>query len=233
MRYRQYKIRPGPDPTRPHETKWMTDKQIQQECLTESKEWVECGSGNIGQLYVEVLGCDGLPNLDAGGFAGNKTDSFVSLVFEDVAVKTDIIDDCLSPRWMPWMKRAFIFHMMHGSSQLFLGVFDHDDGIGPTDFHDMVGKVSVDLSNFQHGILYTLTYNLYTSARMTDRKKKGTITIRLRLEIPSERALLLSTLEPPPKVFVNVKNKKDLRVARTTIAGKYNMEGYSGRVINS
>lgn len=211
----------------------MTDKQLQEECLRDSREWVDCGSGSVGQLFVEILGCDGLPNLDAGGFAGNKTDSFVSLVFEDVAVQTDIIDDCLAPRWMPWTKRAFIFHLMHGSSQLFLGVFDYDDGIGPTDVHDMVGKVSVDVSNLQRDVQYTLTYNIYTTARMTDRKKKGTITIRLRLEIPDERKLMLSTLEPPPQMHVNVKSRKDLRVVRTTIAGKYDMEGYNGRVINS
>jgi C2 domain len=142
----------------------MTDEALQKEALKESREWVDCGCGSLGRLFVEILGCDDLPNLDSGGFAGNKTDAFCSLIYEDVAVKTDIIDDCLSPRWMPWTKRAFIFHVYHSSSQLYLGVFDYDGGMNPADYHDLVGRVSVDLSNLRKDTLYTLTYNLYTTA---------------------------------------------------------------------
>lgn len=211
----------------------MMDDALQAEHRKESKAWVDCGSGSLGRLFVEVLGCDDLPNLDAGGFAGNKSDAFCSLVFEDVAVKTDIIDDCLSPRWMPWTKRAFIFHIYHSSSQLYLGVFDYDDGVNPADSHDLVGRVSIDLSNLRKDTSYTLTYNLYTSAMMTDRKRKGTVTIRIRLEIEDERNLLLKTLEPPPQMYVNVKSQKDFRVVRATVYGKVDMQKYSQKVINS
>lgn len=142
----------------------MNDETLQREALKESREWVDCGSGSLGRVFVEILGCDGLPNLDSGGFVGNKTDAFCSLVYEDVAVRTDIIDDCLSPRWMPWTRRAFIFHMYHSSSQLYLAVFDYDGGMTPADYHDLVGRVSIDLSNLRKDTLYTLTYNLYTTA---------------------------------------------------------------------
>ena len=60
----------------------MTKDQIEAESLKESTQWVDAGSGQLGRIFVEVLGCDDLPNLDTGGFAGNKTDAFVSLVFE-------------------------------------------------------------------------------------------------------------------------------------------------------
>jgi C2 domain len=99
----------------------MTEDEIEHEHLLESQHWIDSGSGKIGNVYVEILGCDGLPNLDSGGFLGNKTDAFVSIVFEDSVVQTDIVDDCLSPRWLPWMKRAFVFHMGHSSSQLLIG----------------------------------------------------------------------------------------------------------------
>lgn len=210
----------------------MTKEQLEAECLKESTQWVDAGSGRLGRVFVEIIGCDDLPNLDTGGFAGNKTDAFVSLVFEDAFTQTDIIDDTLAPRWMPWTKRAFIFHMMHSSSQLFLGVFDNDDGINPADDHDLVGRVSVDISNLRKDTLYTLKYNLYTTARMSSRKRKGSITLRLRIEIADERKLLLSAIEPPPSMYVNTKTRKEFRVVRFTCTGKYNMEKYSMKTIN-
>ena len=85
-----------------------------------SYHWIDVGSGRLGKIFVEILFCDKLPNLDTGGVLGNKTDAFVSLVYEDCHVRTDVISDCLSPRWMPWSQRAFVFNMMHTSSQLFL-----------------------------------------------------------------------------------------------------------------
>lgn len=122
-------MRPHPDPSRPEATLWMTHDEIEGETLKESRNWVDAGSGAHGRIFVEILGCDKLPNMDVGGFAGNKTDAFVSLVFEDIYVRTDVIDDCLSPRWPPWSQRAFVFHILHSSSQLFLGVFDYDAGL--------------------------------------------------------------------------------------------------------
>lgn len=132
----------------------MTKEDLENECVKDSQHWTDTGSGNLGRLFVEILQCDDLPNLDTGAFAGNKTDAFVSLVFEDTATVTDVIDDTLSPRWMPWTKRAFIFHIYHSSSQLFLGVFDYDESISPTDDHDLVGRVSVDISNLRRNTVY-------------------------------------------------------------------------------
>jgi hypothetical protein len=228
---KEYKVRPGPHPKRKDQTTWMTHDQVEKESLKESEEWIDTGSGKLGRLFVEIIGCDDLPNLDTGG--RNKTDTFVSIVYQDSVVSTDIIDDCLSPRWMPWTKRAFIFHIMHSSSQLFLGVFDFDEGINPTDDHDLVGRVSVDLTNLRKDTLYTLKYNIFTTARMADRKRRGSITVRLRLEIEDDRKLLLSNLEPPPDMYVNVKKRKDFRVVRYTCTGKYDMTKYDMKYINS
>ena len=68
---------------------------------------------------------------------------------------------------------------------------------------------------------------------MAARDQKGNITIRLRLDIPDERKLLLSAIEPPPAIYVNVKTRKEFRVVRYTCTGKYNMEKYSMKIINA
>jgi len=226
----QYRIRPGPDPTRKEETTWMTEEQIEDEVMNESQNWVDTGSGKLGRIYLEVLECDGLPNLDTGGFLGNKTDTFVCAVFEDTVVKTDTIDDSLCPRWLPWTNRAFIFHMMNSSSPLYLGVFDFDPGY---DDHDLIGRVAIDLCNMHKDTTYVLKYDIYPTAKLTDRVKQGTLKIRLRLEVDDERQILLAALEPPPTVYVNVKTRKDWVLVRYTCQGRVDTDAYSMKVINS
>eukprot|EP00523_Entomoneis_sp_CCMP467_P008491 CAMPEP_0168738488 /NCGR_PEP_ID=MMETSP0724-20121128/10959_1 /TAXON_ID=265536 /ORGANISM="Amphiprora sp., Strain CCMP467" /LENGTH=1081 /DNA_ID=CAMNT_0008785833 /DNA_START=7 /DNA_END=3252 /DNA_ORIENTATION=+ len=228
---KQYKVRPGPDPKREEETTWLSKEQIEAECQRESDHWLDVGNGRLGRLHVEILGCDELPNLDSGG--RNKTDTFVALVYEDCVVKTDVVDDCLNPRWLPWSKRAAIFHIHHSSSQLFLGVFDFDQSVAPGDDHDLIGRVAVDLTNLRKDTMYVMVYDLYTTARISDRKKLGSITIRLRLEVEDDRAVLLSNLEPPPSFYVNVKTRKDHRVVQFTCSGKYDTSKYDIKFINS
>jgi hypothetical protein len=226
-----YRIRPGPDPKRVDKTEWMTDAALQEEVLKPSLHWTDIGNGELGSVYVEILGCDDLPNMDRGGFLGNKTDAFVNMVYEDSACRTDTIDDCLSPRFLPWSNRAFIFHMSHPSSQLFLGVFDFDAGM--LDDHDLIGRVSVDLTNLRKDTEYVLSYNICPSSRVGVREIVGKITIRLRLEIPDQRKVALTALEPPPPVYVNVKKRRDFRVIRETCLGKYDEERYSPATLKS
>ncbi len=142
-------------------------EKIEQEVMRPSYEWTDIGSGHLGKVFVEILSCDNLPNMDSvgafdvkTGVLGNKTDPFVSLVYEDCSARTDVIDDCLSPRWMPWSKRAFIFNCMHTSSPLFLAVFDRDRV--PHIDNDLIGRVTIDISNFHRGSTYVLEYNLYS-----------------------------------------------------------------------
>ena len=210
----------------------MTKDEVQIETMKESVNWIDSGSGRFCRLFVEVLGCDNLPNFDLGGFAGNKTDAFACLVFEDSVVQTDIIDDSLSPRWLPWTKRAFVFHIYHSSSQLFVGVFDYDEGINPADDHNICGRISVDISNFVKDTVYTLKYSLFTSSRVSNREENGTVTLRLRLDIEDERKVILSALEPPPQMYINVKTRKEFRVARSTCIGAKNMEAYDLKILN-
>ena len=222
----KYLIRPGPDPKRKDDTSWLTKEQIEEVSNEPSHEWTDIGSGALGKIFVEIIGCDGLPNMDVGGVLGNKTDAFVSVVYEDCFARTDIINDCLSPRWMPWSNRAFIFNCMHTSSQLFLAVFDSDTH--PLSSHDLVGRVSIDLSNFMSGSVYNLQYILYPTAVCSPRKAEyGSIRIRLRMELEDERTLLLSNFALPMTVYVNVHTKKDFNVIEETVEGGIDTKKYA------
>jgi hypothetical protein len=65
-----------------------------------SYSWVEAGSGSLGKLYVEILKCDNLPNMDSrlGSLEVGYTDAFCCIIFEDSILNTDVIQDDLNPR---------------------------------------------------------------------------------------------------------------------------------------
>lgn len=198
----------------------MSPQEIHVETRHPSHKWVEAGSGTLGKLYCEVLACHDLPNVDFGEAVGNVTDSFVCLVYEDTCAMTDVIDDELSPHWLPWTQRAFCFGMMHPASILYIGVFDYDLGTS----HEPIGRIAVNVSNLQRNTIHTLKYNLYPSSNVTDRTPVGSITIRVRIDCPDEKAALLAALKPRPKIFVNVKKPKSFKVVRYTCFGHYDGE---------
>lgn len=57
-----------------------------------SKQWIEAGSGGrerVGKVYVEILGCEDLPNMDSLTLdVRDATDAFACIVFEDAIVNT-------------------------------------------------------------------------------------------------------------------------------------------------
>lgn len=136
-------------------------------------------------------------------------------------VQTPVIDDELSPHWMPWTRRAFIFGMMHPASMLYLGVFDFDLGMSD---HENIGRVAVNLSSLQRDTDYDLRYNLYPSSNVTDRISAGSIRIRVRVEYLDEKRALLEGLNPRPTFHVNVKKEKSLKVVHYTCYGEYGEE---------
>jgi hypothetical protein len=128
--------------------------------------------------------------------------------------ETNVVDDELSPHWLPWTQRAFCFPLGHPSQVLYLGVFGYKRH--PMQ-HQPIGRVEINLCNMQHNTLYDLRYTLYASShKFNTRSSNGTIRVRLRIEVDNERAFLLAALLPPPSNYVNVSKKKSLRVVRFT-----------------
>mmetsp|Transcript_14215 Transcript_14215/g.21921 ORF Transcript_14215/g.21921 Transcript_14215/m.21921 type:complete len:1099 (-) Transcript_14215:32-3328(-) len=222
-----YRVKPRPNPAKPEV--FLTAEELLKTAYNSSFKWTEAGSGTLGKVYVEVLRCQGLPNLDVGEAFGNLTDAFVSLCFEDAIVQTDTIDDCLSPLWMPWTQRAFCFNMMHPLSALYLAVFDYDDGSA----HDGIGRCVINLENMKPNVTCTLKYALYPSSVVTTRESTGTVTVRIRVELKDEESLLLESIKPPPKIHVNVKKEKSLAVVKYTLYGEYDEDKYSMTLLRS
>ena len=221
------RILPIPGPDNPEELEWMSKKTIEVECMKTSKSWIETGYGNKGKLYVEVIGCDNLPNLDSGG--RNKTDAFVTVMFEDAIISTDVVPDCLSPRFMPWTRRAFIFNITDPTSQLFVSA--HDEDSYPINFHDPIGRVAVNLSKFFPNTVHILHYDLYKNSYNEKREKRGTIILRLVLEWNNPKERFLCVFDDLAKFHINVQEKKNFKIAKYTILGEKDLKIYSFEAI--
>jgi len=214
---------PYQDPDRPL-TKWMTENEIESEVIKPSLEWIDTGSGELARIYFEVLQCEDLPNVDVGrGIEHNKSDPFVQLVYEDCTRRTDVIDDCLSPIWLPWTQRAFIFHTVHPSSQIFLGVFDYDN-IGT---HELLGRCVIDVTHLRPQTEYVLDYKLVDTHTQTDQKSMPRIKIRIRIEVDDQQALALASLSPPPTLYINSFEKKGFRVISDAVIGTDDLKEFS------
>ena len=230
------RVKPYPDPKRPQETEYMKQQELKEETMLPSRHWVESGTGNLGRLYLEILSCHDLPNTDIGSTVGNLSDAFCCAIYEDSLVETDVIDDELSPHWLPWTQRAFAFNIMHPSSVLFLAVFGYKRRMLN---HTPIGRVEINLGNMQRDTVYNMQYSLFRSSHVIDRTVRatcivflcylqsltysqscGTIKVRLRMEIKNERAFLMASLRPPPPIYLNVEKQKSWPVMRYACRGE-------------
>lgn len=159
---------------------------------------------------------------------GDKTDAFCSVIYEDAVVNTDVINDELSPRWMPWSQRAFLFHIQHPSSQVLVGVFDYDNMRS-----DPIGRVTIDITNFKSNTDYVLTYTLYASILDEIRKPKGTLTVRIRLDMNNFSRAAMASLRPPRANYVNMAKKDDFRSARFVTQGEENLHNLDMEALKS
>lgn len=217
------RVKPRPDPGRPiDETKFLSKEDLINESFSSSTQWTEAGSGSLGSVLLEIICCEDLKK--------NSMDQFVCIVFEDCMVQTDILRDCLNPRWMPWTQRAFVFRRMYQLSSMYIGVINYNVGMLN---HKGCGRTVIDLSAFTEGTVYTLKYALYSSSNTSNRQSKGTITIRLRIVNSNPKDHSFAASISLPDIYVNVKKRESLKVARYTVYGKYNEDIYSMKVLRS
>eukprot|EP00980_Cylindrotheca_fusiformis_P026158 scaffold15472_cov117-Cylindrotheca_fusiformis.AAC.22 len=222
---KKYRVWPFPDPDDPS-TEWMTKQQMKDAALEPSKQWYDVGHGKYGAVYLEIIGCDDLPNMDTELIDG-LTDAFVAIVFEDCYVRTSVIHDSLNPRWMPWADRAFKFNIAHPSSILRLGVFDFDDV--PINGHDPISRIEIHPESFESDTLYTLQYPLHQGTLEDGSERaKGTITIRLRIHWNNIAEVNSAfSFGRPPRFFVNVDTEKSWRVVRYLTRGPVDQQEVS------
>jgi len=236
-RERLHRVKPCPDPNRVQETEWMRDDQVEAEAWKQSTHWIEAGSGDLGKLYVEIIGCDHLPNMDAATLSvTDKTDAFVCLAFEDCVVNTDVISNSCSPRWMPWSRRSYAFSIAHPGSKLFVGLFDYNSEFSPfqeakrfstNNLHDQIGRVMINLSKFVPSTVYTLTYPIYKGELAKHRvKNRGTITMRLRFEFNNMQKALAQTIQLPPTEYVSMARSIDFQLTSYTASGKHDFNAW-------
>lgn len=153
----------------------MSSSEFDAEMMKPSQHFKELGNGKLGKVWLEVLECSDLPEKDLWN---RKSDAFVTIVYEDSYSQTNVIDDCLSPKWMPWTERGFCLIIKHTSSPVYLGVFDYD-AEGPFQSHDLIGKIVIDMTKLKPRTEYILKYSIWDSTNKSDRKKNGEIMVSL------------------------------------------------------
>jgi C2 domain len=230
----RFRVIPYPDPDRPDITTWMSAAEMERTAYEPSSKWVSAGGGTLGAVFLEILGCDNLPQMDVTNFS--QTDAVVAVVFEDNFVRSDVIWDQLFPRWMPWTTRAFKFNLRHPASLLCISVLDCDEFM--LEKHDPIGRIVVRPSSFRSETTYVLHYALQddphelpttVDAYIDDedvgdnvgkrRRAMATITIRLRIEWNDESAAMKMFFTPPPRFIVNVDSEKSYEVLTYTTRG--------------
>jgi hypothetical protein len=67
-------------------------------------------------------------------------------------------------------------------------------------------------------------YKLHKNNNLSDRESNGSITVRIRIDYPDEKAALLASLQPRPQFHVNTRRNKTFRAVRYTCFGEYDNE---------
>jgi hypothetical protein len=159
----------------------MNMKSVNYQDLRRSRKKDE----EIGQLWVEVLQCFGLPTVSAF----RAVSAYAIGVCGSNAFKTDIMPPVANPMWLCKMQRAGVFPLSKAYQRLFVGVFDN--GATETNY-EFIGRVVVDISRLRPGCVYDVTLPLRQSAHVFSREPRGAVRLRLHLHWDSERAAVTS-----------------------------------------
>lgn len=92
---------------------------------TEDQRYFLPKSAELGELRLEILETDGLPQMDMVGF---ENDVYAVAVFEESVAATPPVPDVQCPRLHYTCARAFRFPVVSPHSKLYVGLFDSDAG---------------------------------------------------------------------------------------------------------
>ena len=122
---------------------------------------------------------------------------------------------------MPWTQRAFVLNILHPTSQIMVGVFDHNrtSNLFFEPVHDTVGRVLINVSNCRPGTVYTMKYNLH-DIKKRERRVRGSITLRIRVEWKSERLTLMAATSTVNQHYVSVAKKQFFRTTYYTLSNE-------------
>ena len=136
-----------------------------------------------------MIQCSGLPNMDVQGL----TDAVCYIVCDNSAFVTDVIPDNCNPCWLPLSRRACTIPIHNAYSQVYVGIFDYD---GEKSTDDFIGRVVIDIAQLPDDNLIDITLPLRNCSRVYNRKKLGSVRLRLQLNWTEEgkRAALLAYL---------------------------------------
>ena len=109
----------------------------------------------IGELKVELLETDGLPDQDSGPGAN---DVYSVLVFEESIARTKTIKNVRNPRWHAECARAFRFPVFAPHSSLFVALFDSDEDDAINSL-DRLGRLIDRVDDFASNKLEELNHN--------------------------------------------------------------------------
>ena len=198
---------------------------------TEETLFPDAAKEAIGELRVEVLEAEGLPNNDAiaGVSYGNKTDSYALVLFEGSIGRTSIVRDSLEPRWSandPACFRAFKFPVVKPYSVLYVSINDYDGGrrlemsgeaeqlaaqAGGVEVEgskrmnvngdDPIGRVAIQLCRLLPGHEYDCWYPLALGDLDKPDGKLGYVRLRYSVTFKSERKRILQYANGSPPTF--------------------------------
>ena len=92
-----------------------------------------------------------------------KSDPYAVMIMENNVIKTDYIENCLSPVFPSCCRRAVKFPITQPASSLYVGAFDYDSDANVLDDDDPLGRIGIKLSALRPGTEYDLTYPLQHS----------------------------------------------------------------------
>lgn len=173
----------------------------------------------IGELRVEVLEAQGLPNMDATAnpldLIGNLTDAYAHVIFEGGAGRSSVVHNSLNPCWSasdPDSFRAFHFPVMKPYSVLYVSIHDYNDGrkrdmasaasiasgtqeksarlVRGAD--DPIGRIAIQLCRLVAGCEYDCWFELGLGSIEKPNGSLGCIRVRFSVTFESERARMLN-----------------------------------------